>query len=141
MPGITGKRSKTSEGATQGTKSIYDRRKEKGGRWIARLRKAADLTQRQMAVLLDIDYYTMISQVETGAIRVPPEGYRKWAHALKADPIEFAIKALMYYDPFVYAAIYGEPTKEDLESLPMGKLPSGVNKSWKRLADGVVQKA
>jgi transcriptional regulator with XRE-family HTH domain len=140
MPGITGKRSKTSEGA-RGTKPIYEVRKAKGGRWIARLRKDAELTQRAMANLLEIDYYTMISQVENGTVRVPPEGYRKWAHVLKVDPIEFAIKALMYYDPFVYAAIYGEPTKEDLETLPMGKLPSGVNKSWKRLTHGVVQAA
>ena len=42
------------------------------GKYLAQLRKDADLTQRLLADAVGLDYYTFISQLECGAGRVPP---------------------------------------------------------------------
>ena len=80
------------------------------GAYIKSLRLAHDpkLTQRELADKLKLDYYTFISQVETGAARVPPETQVDWAKALGVDPKAFAIKMLSYYDPHTHRAIFGK---------------------------------
>ena len=64
------------------------------------------LTQRALADKLKLDYYTFISQVETGTVRVPPENIVGWAKALGVDPQEFAKKLLSCYDPHTYKALF-----------------------------------
>ena len=78
------------------------------GAYIKNLRLAHEpkMTQRELADKLKLAYYTFISQVETGAARVPPEDLIEWARALKVDPAEFAKKLLSYYDPHTYKAIF-----------------------------------
>ena len=80
------------------------------GAYIQKLRLAHDpkLTQRALADKLKLDYYTFISQVETGTARVPPEQLVGWAKALGVDPQEFAKKLLSYYDPHKHKAIFGK---------------------------------
>jgi transcriptional regulator with XRE-family HTH domain len=80
------------------------------GEYIKSLRLAHDpkLTQRALADRLKLTYYTFISQVETGAARVPPESQVAWAKALEVDSQEFAKKLLSYYDPHTFKAIFGK---------------------------------
>jgi len=45
------------------------------GASLKRLREDAELTQRDLSMKVGFDYYTMVSQIETGAVRLPAE---KW---------------------------------------------------------------
>ena len=78
------------------------------GAFIKGLRENRDpkMTQRELAERLRLPYYTFISQVETGAARVPPESQVAWAKALGVDPQEFAKKLLSCYDPHTYKALF-----------------------------------
>ena len=80
------------------------------GEYIKSLRLAHDpkITQRALADKLKLTYYTFISQVETGAARVPPEQQVAWAKALEVDPKQFAKKLLSYYDPHTHKALFGK---------------------------------
>ena len=78
------------------------------GAFIKGLRENRDpkMTQRELAERLRLPYYTFISQVETGAARVPPESQVAWAKELGVDPQEFAKKLLSCYDPHTYKALF-----------------------------------
>ena len=84
------------------------KKRVEAGAYIKSLRLAHDpkLTQRALADKLKLDYYTFISQVETGTARVPPEQLVGWAKALGVDPQEFAKKLLSYYDPHTHKALF-----------------------------------
>lgn len=91
--------------------------RKKGGRFCKDLRVAAGLTQRALAEKVGLDYYTFISQIETGYGRPPAELYDRLAEAFGVDLRWFAERMLMYYDPFVYKALFGVPTDKDLKGL------------------------
>ena len=57
---------------------VQELRRE-GGRYLRELREARGLSQRQMATLIGADFYTFVSQIETGRGRIPPDRYRVWA--------------------------------------------------------------
>tara|TARA_Y100000593_G_scaffold33985_1_gene66703 strand:- start:580 stop:882 length:303 start_codon:yes stop_codon:yes gene_type:complete len=82
-------------------------RKEAGSQ-VRQWRLDQDLTQRDLAQKLGLDYYTFVSQVETGAARVPPEAIADWAKALNKDVRAFAKFLLRHYDPHTYAALFHE---------------------------------
>ena len=84
------------------------RLRKAAGKYIARLRKEAGLTQREVAVYLDLDYYTFISQLEHGAGRVPPHLYVRLAECLGLVPEDFVKQMVRYYDPFTYAGLFGQ---------------------------------
>ena len=71
------------------------------------LRLEAGLSQREMAVLLGLDYYTFLSQLESGVGRVPPDRYEDWATVLRVNPREFVRTTLYYYDPITYRILFG----------------------------------
>jgi len=81
--------------------------RKSGGLFLKRLREDSGLTQRELAEKLKINYYTMISQMESGATRVPPNQYAAYAKALGHEPALFVKKLLEYYDPHTYRALYG----------------------------------
>jgi hypothetical protein len=58
--------------------------------------------------LVGAEYYTFISQLETGRGRVPPDRYRVWASALQVDPKLFVKQLLSYYDPITYGILFGD---------------------------------
>ena len=95
---------------TKYRKDKVDARKKRieAGAYVKGLREALEprVTQRELAVTLKNAYFTFVSQVETGAARVPPEELINWAKALKVDPAEFAKKLLSCYDPHTYKAIF-----------------------------------
>lgn len=87
------------------TSEAQDLRKE-GGRWLKAQREAAGLSQRQLAALVGADYYTFISQLETGRGRIPPDRYRDWAQALGLESRSFVQELLRFYDPITYGILF-----------------------------------
>jgi transcriptional regulator with XRE-family HTH domain len=85
---------------------VQDLRRD-GGRWLRDLREAAGLSQRQLAAKVGADYYTFISQLETGRGRIPPDRYRNWAEALGVGEREFVQELLRFYDPIVHEILFG----------------------------------
>lgn len=81
--------------------------RKRAGAYVRGLRQDARLTQQQVAKALGYDYYTMISQIEIGRTRVPPEDYARWAQILGVAVNEFARNMLSFVDPFTYHAIFG----------------------------------
>ena len=90
-----------------GGSSNLEMRRE-AGQWLRAKREALGLSQRDLATKLDLDYYTFISQIESGRGRVPAERYVQWADALQTDPRTFAKTLMMWYDPITYRLIFNE---------------------------------
>ncbi len=82
------------------------------GQWLKELRERRGLSQRQLAKLVGAEYYTFISQLETGRGRIPPDRYREWANALQVDPAEFVRTLMKYYDPVTYSILFGGAASE-----------------------------
>lgn len=77
------------------------------GQWLKELREKRGLSQRQLAQLVGAEYYTFISQLETGRGRIPPDRYLEWAKALEVQPRLFVKELLQYYDPVTYSILFG----------------------------------
>lgn len=90
---------------------VQDLRRD-GGRWLRELREAAGLSQRELAMRVNQDYYTFISQLETGRGRVPPDRYRDWANALGVPVRQFVTELMRYYDPITFDILFGDDDNE-----------------------------
>lgn len=84
---------------------VQELRKE-AGRWLKELREAQGLSQRQVAQATGTEYYTFVSQLETGRGRIAPEKYEAWAQALGIEPKIFVKTLLRYYDPVTYEILF-----------------------------------
>ena len=82
------------------------------GIWLKELREKRGLSQRQLAKLVGAEYYTFISQLETGRGRIPPDRYRDWATALEVEPAEFVRTLMKSYDPLTHGILFGDTTAE-----------------------------
>ena len=82
--------------------------RREGGLWLKDLREHAGLTQKQMAAKLGLDYYTFISQLETGRGRIPPDRYLEWADIFGQNPKQFVQDVLRFYDPATHAILFNE---------------------------------
>jgi|TARA_B110000858_G_C17724385_1_gene436900 transcriptional regulator with XRE-family HTH domain len=78
-----------------------------GGKFLKSLRNNSGLTQKELADKLQLNYYTMISQIEAGSARVPPNLFVAYGKALGVDPILFTKKLMQYYDRYTYTALFG----------------------------------
>jgi transcriptional regulator with XRE-family HTH domain len=76
------------------------------GQWLKHLREAQGLSQRDLAEMVGVEYYTFISQVESGRGRIPPDRYRAWADALGVPARELVMKLMRYYDPVTYRILF-----------------------------------
>ena len=90
-----------------GGNSNLEMRRE-AGQWLRAKREALGLSQRDLAAKLDMDYYTFISQIESGRGRVPAERFVQWADALQISPRKFAKTLMMWYNPITYSLIFNE---------------------------------
>ena len=88
------------------SEEVQELRRE-AGRWLRDLREARGLSQRQLADLTHCEYYTFISQLETGRGRIPPDRYRDWAQALGVPARDFVRELLAFYDPVTYDILFG----------------------------------
>lgn len=78
------------------------------GTWLRELRERRGLSQRDLAAKVGAEYYTFISQLETGRGRIPPDRYLAWADALEIAPREFVHRLMSYYDPVTYGILFGQ---------------------------------
>lgn len=85
------------------------------GAWLRTLREKRSLSQRQLAEQVGAEYYTFISQLETGRGRIPPDRYGDWAEALGIDPKVFVRTLLRYYDPVTYGFLFGDENEPEPE--------------------------
>ncbi|WP_345774610.1 helix-turn-helix transcriptional regulator [Devosia sp. SD17-2] len=85
------------------------------GKWLRSLREEAGISQRKLAELAGIEYYTFISQLESGRGRVPQGQYFAFSKALKVPLREFVKTMTRYYDPITYYALF--EAKEEPESV------------------------
>lgn len=81
--------------------------RREAGKWLKDKREEAGLSQRALAAAIGFEYYTFISQLESGRGRVPAERYEAYARALNIEPREFAITMMKYNDPLTYELIFG----------------------------------
>lgn len=86
--------------------------RSQAGAWLRELRERCGLSQRELAAKVGAEYYTFISQLETGRGRIPPDRYLAWATALKVEPEEFVRTLMSYYDPVTYGILFGAGSKK-----------------------------
>lgn len=86
---------------------VQELRRE-AGRWLKELRERRGLSQRNLAELVNAEYYTFISQIEAGKGRIPPDRYVEWAKALDVEPRSFVRNLMQYYDPVTYGILFGD---------------------------------
>ena len=82
--------------------------RREAGKWLRDLRESRNLTQRELASLVGVEYYTFISQLEVGRGRIPPDRYERWARALGLNPADFVKQLMRYYDPETYRLLFAE---------------------------------
>ena len=80
--------------------------RREGGQWLRARREGAGLSQRQLAARVGADYYTFISQLETGRGCLPPDRYREWAEALGLDTRQFVTELMRFYDPITHEILF-----------------------------------
>lgn len=90
--------------------------RREAGRWLRVKREAAGMSQRDLAKAVGIEYYTFISQIESGRGRVPPTQMRTWAEVLGLSPRDFATTLMRFYDPLSYDLIFGEADEPEAAS-------------------------
>ena len=88
------------------TSDAHELRRE-GGRWLKELRERRGLSQRALASLVGAEYYTFISQLESGRGRIPPDRYHAWAEALGINAREMVQTLLQFYDPVTHETLFG----------------------------------
>lgn len=81
--------------------------RKQAGAYLKSVRERAELSQNDLAKRVGLEYYTMVSQIERGQARLPPDRQQAWAEALGIDPQEFVRTLLRYYDPYTWAILYG----------------------------------
>ena len=93
--------------------------RQQAGRWLRALRERVGLSQKELAHAVGFDYYTFISQLESGRGPLPPGQYIAFATALQIPLHEFVKTLLRYYDPLTHYALFDtEPSVLD-ESIPV----------------------
>jgi len=86
--------------------------RRKVGKLLKALRDAEGLTQKNVADATGMEYYTFVSQLESGYGRVPSEMYERYAKVLKVDVKRFTQAMLFYYDKATYKALFGALSPE-----------------------------
>ncbi len=92
------------------SEDVLEKRRE-GGKWLKELREKAGLSQRDLAQLIDTEYYTFVSQLENGRGRIPPDKYLLWSNAVNVGPREFVKTLMRYYDPVTHDILFNEEGK------------------------------
>jgi DNA-binding XRE family transcriptional regulator len=71
--------------------------RKQAGYWLRELRENRGLSQRELAQKVGVEYYTLISQLEHGYGRIPPNRYLAWANALAVEPQVFVRGLMTFY--------------------------------------------
>lgn len=98
----------TAEPQPSTSSDMAELRRE-AGLWLRSLRKDAGLSQRALAEAVGLYYYTTITQIEAGKLRIQPDRYEAFARALGVADTQAFIRQLMsYYDPVTHKALFGD---------------------------------
>lgn len=103
--------------------------RRQGGLWLKKLRERQGLSQRALANLVDAEYYTFISQLETGRGRIPPDRYQDWAAALGVPTAEFVRTVMKYYDPVTYRILFRESARQRRTTSGVRSLKTATRRS------------
>jgi transcriptional regulator with XRE-family HTH domain len=76
------------------------------GRLLKGLREKQGMTQNDMAKAVGQEYFTFVSQVETGAAKIPSKDIALWARVLGVKKEVLAKEALRHYDPDMFDALF-----------------------------------
>jgi transcriptional regulator with XRE-family HTH domain len=79
--------------STKRTRQLHNQ----SGAWLRKLREKQGLSQRELAKRVGAEFYTVVSQLEAGLGRIPPDHYLVWADALGVKPREFVRTVTSYY--------------------------------------------
>lgn len=90
----------------QGSGEEAKRLRREAGQKLKGFRESVKKTQRDVANEIGFDYYTMVSQIESGKTRVPPAQIVAYAKALKMKPKELAKLLMRYYDPVTFEILF-----------------------------------
>ena len=90
----------------QGATENAARLRKEAGAMLKALRKSAGKTQKDVAKELGLEYYTLISQVESGRTRLPPAQMEAYAKALGVPAKVLARDTMKYYDPVTFSLIF-----------------------------------
>jgi transcriptional regulator with XRE-family HTH domain len=82
--------------------------RRRAGSWLKNRRTEVGLTQRALAEAVGLEYYTMVSMIEAGRGRIPPDSYLAWAKALEMEPAELVRTLMQFYDPITHAILFGD---------------------------------
>lgn len=113
------------------------RLRQEAGRWLRGLRDKAGLSQRELARAVGLEYYTFISQIESGRGRVPPAQTRNWAEALGVPPRDFAIELMRYYDPLNFELIFASAPAPAPAGTPANDLEERIARLESMMKKGV----
>lgn len=91
--------------------------RKRWGKLLQSYREETGVTQRDLAVALDIDYYTMISQIERGLAKIPTQDLPTWARVLQKPLKDFAMEYLYWTEPYIFAALTGRNSIDE-QGLP-----------------------
>jgi|tagenome__1003787_1003787.scaffolds.fasta_scaffold19106417_1 transcriptional regulator with XRE-family HTH domain len=80
--------------------------RKQGGRWLRDLRERRNLTQKDLADLVEVKNSVFISQLENGRVRIPPERYEQWAAAYGLSAYEFVKTLLSFFDPITFRLLF-----------------------------------
>src|SRR5262245_57259359 len=86
--------------------------RQEAGSWLRELREQRGLSQSELAQRVAVKYYTIISQLEHGRGRIPPDAYLVWANALGVDSRHFVWRLMSYYDPVTYEIFFGRERRK-----------------------------
>lgn len=81
-------------------------RRKEGGAWLRGLREAAGLSQRELSKALGLENHGIVSQIESGRIRMASDLIARWAEAVNHPARTFAINLMKYNDPAAYEMIF-----------------------------------
>lgn len=68
-------------------KSIYTKESDFLRKWLTKKRHEADLSQRQFATLLNVDY-SIVAKIESGGRQIGAIELVQYCEALNVDPVE-----------------------------------------------------
>ena len=88
------------------------KRNQQAGAYLKEARLNVGLTQADLAILLGLKHYTLITQLEKGAVTVPVGLWIPLAEALKLNTKMFALLMLRWTKSDVYLALFGTETPE-----------------------------
>lgn len=76
------------------------------GQFLKFLRERAGYSQRTFSSAMGLSNHMLVSQVERGVKRLPPDRIRIWARVLGVEPFRLMQMLFRYYDVESFAILY-----------------------------------